>query len=116
MYRENLRFDPFFGFLRQICATIQEHIGIVPAQINRELFRNSRESWKGFREGLLPTRQSTHTDRVIGRDSLWPELLRAVHVVQPETVISWRRLGFKALWRWKSRPRRRTPKGPERDA
>ncbi|NOX96383.1 MAG: transposase family protein [Alphaproteobacteria bacterium] len=41
---------------------------------------------------------------------IWPELLRAVHVVQPATVIRWHRMGFRALWRWKSRPRCGRPK------
>ncbi len=41
---------------------------------------------------------------------IWPELLRAVHVVQPATVIRWHRMRFKALWRWKSRPRGGRPK------
>jgi len=33
---------------------------------------------------------------------LWPSLLDAVRVVQPETVLRWHRAGFKMLWRWKS--------------
>jgi hypothetical protein len=34
---------------------------------------------------------------------LWPSLLGAVQVVQPETILRWHRAGFKAFWRWKSR-------------
>ena len=34
---------------------------------------------------------------------LWPSLLYAVQVVQPETVLRWHRAGFKMFWRWKSR-------------
>jgi transposase InsO family protein len=34
---------------------------------------------------------------------LWPSLLGAIQVVQPETVLRWHRAGFRALWRWKSR-------------
>ncbi len=33
---------------------------------------------------------------------LWPKLLGAVQVVQPETILRWHRAGFKAFWRWKS--------------
>ena len=36
---------------------------------------------------------------------LWPSLLGAVQVVQPETILRWHRAGFKMLWRWKSRNR-----------
>ncbi len=28
---------------------------------------------------------------------IFPELLRAIHIVKPETVIRWHRMGFKAL-------------------
>src|SRR5882724_7093397 len=34
---------------------------------------------------------------------LYPSLLDAIIIVQPETVIRWHRLGFRAYWRWKSR-------------
>ena len=34
---------------------------------------------------------------------LFPALLDAVLIVQPETVIRWHRRGFRAYWRWKSR-------------
>src|ERR1700737_2028827 len=34
---------------------------------------------------------------------LYPSLLDAVIIVQPETVIRWHRRGFRAYWRWKSR-------------
>jgi hypothetical protein len=36
---------------------------------------------------------------------LWPSLLDAVRVVQPETVLRWHRVGFRTYWRWKSRKR-----------
>src|SRR5439155_3624850 len=36
---------------------------------------------------------------------LWPSLLGAAQVVQPETILRWHRAGFKAFWRWKSRTR-----------
>src|ERR1700681_3807699 len=34
---------------------------------------------------------------------LYPSLLDAIIIVQPETVIRWHRHGFRAYWRWKSR-------------
>ncbi len=41
---------------------------------------------------------------------LWPSLLGAAQVVQPETILRWHRTGFKAFWRWKSRKRAGRPK------
>jgi transposase InsO family protein len=41
---------------------------------------------------------------------LWPGLLGAAQVVQPETILRWHRAGFKAFWRWKSRKRAGRPK------
>jgi transposase InsO family protein len=34
---------------------------------------------------------------------LWPSLLGATQVVEPETILRWHRAGFRAFWRWKSR-------------
>src|SRR6202140_4117853 len=34
---------------------------------------------------------------------LYPALLDAIIIVQPETVIRWHQRGFRAYWRWKSR-------------
>jgi hypothetical protein len=41
---------------------------------------------------------------------LWPGLLGAAKIVQPETILRWHRAGFKAFWRWKSRKRAGRPK------
>src|SRR6202048_1382680 len=41
---------------------------------------------------------------------LWPRLLGATQVVQPETILRWHRAGFKAFWRWKSRKSAGRPK------
>ena len=41
---------------------------------------------------------------------LWPSLLGATQVVQPETIRRWHRAGCKAFWRWKSRNRAGRPK------
>ena len=43
---------------------------------------------------------------------LIPSVLNAVTIVQPETVIRWRRSGFRLYWRWKSRSRGGRPKIP----
>src|SRR5436190_24156188 len=41
---------------------------------------------------------------------LWPSLLGAAQVVEPETILRWHGSGFKAFWRWKSRKRAGRPK------
>ena len=41
---------------------------------------------------------------------LWPSLLDAVQVVQPETILRWHRAGFRTFWRWRSRNRVGRPK------
>src|SRR6476469_3863880 len=34
-----------------------------------------------------------------------PGVLDALKILKPQTVIRWHRAGFRAYWRWKSRPR-----------
>ena len=41
---------------------------------------------------------------------LVPTTLDALTVIRPDTVIRWHRAGFRAYWRWKSRPRGGRPK------
>src|SRR5258706_15576995 len=53
-------------------------------------------------------------DRLVfaGLYQLAPGVLDALKIVGPETVIRWHRAGFRAYWRWKSRPRVGRPKTP----
>ena len=44
-----------------------------------------------------------------------PSSLNALAIVKPETVIRWHHAGFRAWWRWKSRPRGGRPQTPNRD-
>src|SRR3982075_3009514 len=39
-----------------------------------------------------------------------PSILKAVTIVQPETLVSWHRAGFRSYWRWKSRRRGGRPR------
>ena len=63
-------------------------------------------------------RRAPHRLRLRGPDRaflvwmvrLCPSLIDAVQVVQPETVLRWHRVGFRAFWRWKSRKRAGRPK------
>jgi transposase InsO family protein len=62
-----------------------------------------------------PTRVSfSNIDRLVfaGLYRLAPGVLDAVKIVKPETVIRWHRAGFRAYWRWKSRPRGGRPTTP----
>ena len=56
----------------------------------------------------------TGIDRLVlaGLYRLAPGVLDALKIVRPETVIRWHRAGFRAYWRWKSRPRGGRPKTP----
>src|SRR5919106_1979592 len=49
---------------------------------------------------------------IIGVYRLFPDVRGALAVVRPETVIRWHRAGFRAYWRWRSRPRRGRPTVP----
>ena len=56
----------------------------------------------------------TSIDRLVfaGLYRVAPSALDALKIVRPETVIRWHRAGFRAYWRWKSRPRIGRPKTP----
>src|SRR5436190_21125397 len=43
---------------------------------------------------------------------LFPSVMNAITIVQPETVMRWHRAGFRLYWRWKSRSRGGRPKVP----
>jgi transposase InsO family protein len=43
---------------------------------------------------------------------LFPSVLNAIRIIQPETVIRWHRMGFRLYWRWKSRSRGGRPRVP----
>src|SRR3984893_11752997 len=56
----------------------------------------------------------TSIDRLVfaGLNWLAPGVLEALKIVRPETVIRWHCAGFRAYWRWKSRPRSGCPTTP----
>ena len=53
-------------------------------------------------------------DRLIfaGLYRIAPNVLNALVIVKPETVIRWHRAGFRLFWKWKSRSRSGRPKVP----
>jgi len=42
---------------------------------------------------------------IVGLYRLAPKVLDSLKIMQPETVMRWRRAGFRAHWRWRSRRR-----------
>jgi transposase InsO family protein len=49
---------------------------------------------------------------LVGLYRLAPGVLDALKIIRPETLIRWHRAGFRAYWRWKSRPRGGRPTIP----
>src|SRR4029450_7190996 len=41
---------------------------------------------------------------LVGLYRLAPGVLDALKIITPETLLRWHRAGFRAYWRWKSRP------------
>ena len=47
---------------------------------------------------------------LVGLYRLAPGVLEALRIIRPETLMRWHRAGFRAYWRWKSRPRGGRPR------
>jgi hypothetical protein len=45
-----------------------------------------------------------------------PNVRDALKILKPETVVRWHRAGFRAYWRWKSRPRGGRPESIDRSS
>ena len=43
---------------------------------------------------------------------LFPDVVRSITLIRPETIARWHRAGFRAYWRWRSRPRWGRPRAP----
>jgi hypothetical protein len=56
----------------------------------------------------------SNVDRLVfaGLYRVAPGVLDALKILKPQTVIRWHRAGFRAYWRWKSRPVGGRPKTP----
>src|SRR3974390_111402 len=54
----------------------------------------------------------SNVDRMVfsGLYGLMPGVRNALIILKPATVIAWHRAGFRAYWRWKSRPRGGRPR------
>ena len=67
-----------------------------------------------LRRRARPKPRLTVADRLIfvWLFRLFPSVLSAVTIIQPDTIIRWHRMGFRLYWRWKSRPLGGRPKVP----
>jgi hypothetical protein len=83
-------------------ARLEAEVLVLRHQIN-VLRRNSR---KRFVFGTF--------DRLVfvGLYRLVPDILDALALVRPETVVRWHRAGFRSFWRWRSRRRGGRPRVP----
>src|SRR6267378_3950211 len=58
-----------------------------------------------LRRRVPPKPKLTVADRLllVWLYRLFPSVLSAVTIIQPDTIIRWHRAGFRLCWRWKSR-------------
>jgi hypothetical protein len=62
-----------------------------------------------------PRHRLTTVDRLLWAwlSQAWRDWRSAIHIVKPDTVISWHRRGFRLFWTWKSRQRTGRPGVPQ---
>src|SRR5258708_25051261 len=90
-------------------------VGAFPSRVSLEAENMILRHQLNVLRGKSPKRPTFGMlDRLIfaGLYRLAPKVLGALAIVKPETVIRWHRAGFRAYWRWKSRPRSGRPKTP----
>ena len=93
------------------------HILVSPfktrAQLEAEIIL-LRHQVNVLRRRLSPKPKLTVADRFlfVWLYRLFPSVLAAITIVQPETIIRWHRTGFRLYWRWKSRSRGGRPRVP----
>src|SRR6476620_9771599 len=93
-------------------------LGILVADLFKSRRRLEAENLLLRHQLTIAMRQAPPRLRLRGSDralliwmtKLWPGLLSATQVVQPETILRWHRAGSKVFWRWKSRNRAGRPK------
>jgi transposase InsO family protein len=93
-------------------------IGMFVADLFKSRSRLEAENVFLRHQLTLALRQKSPRMRLRGSDRallvwmvrLWPSLLDAVHVVQPETILRWHRAGVRAFWRLRSRNRAGRPR------
>jgi transposase InsO family protein len=88
--------DPFRSraSLEAEIVSLRHQVALLRQRLGR---RRVRLSW--FDRGLW-----------VALSRLWPNWRSTLVIVRPETVLRWHRNGFRAYWRWKSRPHGGRPK------
>src|SRR5690348_10130530 len=89
------------GFFRSR-ASLEAEIVVLRHQLNVLRRKSSKRPTFGSIDRLI----------FAGLYGLAPNLLSALAIVRPETVIRWHRAGFRLYWRWKSRSPGGRPKLP----
>ena len=97
---------------------IMHALGMFVADLFKSSSRLEAENLLLRHQLTIALRRAPPRLRLLGSDRalltwmtrLWPSLLDAVQVVQPETILRWHRAGFKMFWRWKSRHRAGRPR------
>ena len=92
---------------------IRHSLGMFVADLFKSRYRLEAENLFLRHQLSIALRRAPSRLRLRGSDRallvwmirLWPSLLGAAQVIQPETILRWHRSGFKAFWRWKSRKR-----------
>ena len=87
LFRSRASLEAEIVGLRQQVAVLKQRLGK----------RRVRVSWRGRMFW-------------VGLSKVWPGWRIALVIVRPETVLRWHREGFRAYWRWKSRPRGGRPR------
>jgi len=84
-----------FGMLRSRTSLVAENEVLRQQLVAAKCrLRGKRVRWSPVQRWIIGT-LATPTGRAV------------VTLIQPETVLRWHRLGFRLLWRWRSRPRGR---------
>src|SRR3974390_2291172 len=92
--------------LRLLCGTL---IGLLRSSARREAEILVLRHQINVLRRKSPNRPAlSNVDRLLFvlLSQLVPSTLDALTVIKPATVIRWHRAGFRAYWRWKSRPTR----------
>ena len=111
------------GPRRYLCAPMLEAVLVLAVAV-ADVFR---PRWALLAEIALLRHQLTVLQRSVGRPrvtrfdrialvalaAVTPTWRNVLSIVQPETLLRWHRVGFKALWRWRSRIRPASRLAPE---
>jgi hypothetical protein len=102
--------------MRDVCSLIWlALVGLFQSRVSFEAeILALRHQLNVLRRKSPKKRTFTSMDRVVfaGLYRLAPGMLDTLAIVKPETVIRWHRAGFRAYWRWKSKPQGGRPRTP----